>query len=73
MGVEFLIANDPEALRHALITNSANYRRPSSVRRVARPLGGAGLFLAAGDDWRRQRRLIAPAFTPARLLASENL
>ena len=34
MGAEFLIANDPEALRHVLIANSANYTRPSSVRRA---------------------------------------
>jgi cytochrome P450 len=65
MGLEFLIANDPEAVRHVLISNPTNYRSPTSVRRVARPLVGAGLFLADGDDWRRQRRLLAPAFTPA--------
>jgi cytochrome P450 len=28
-------------------------------------LGGAGLFLAEGADWRRQRRLLASPFTPA--------
>lgn len=65
MGVETLLANDPDAMRHVLISNSANYRRPHSVRRIARPLGGEGLFLAEGADWRRQRRLLAPTFTPA--------
>jgi len=33
------------------------------VRRVAIPLGGAGLFLAEGAEWRRQRKLLAPTFT----------
>jgi len=32
---------------------------------VARPILGTGLVLADGDDWRRQRRLLAAAFTPA--------
>jgi cytochrome P450 len=65
MGIETMLVNDPEAMRYVLTTNSANYQRPCSVRRVARPLGGAGLFLAEGVDWRRQRRLLAPTFTPA--------
>jgi len=65
MGREFLIANDPLAVRHVLITNPTNYRCPTAVRRVARPILGTGLVLADGDDWRRQRRLLAAAFTPA--------
>ena len=55
--------NDPEGVRHFLTVNAANYRRPSPVRRVAIPLGGAGLFLAEGAEWRRQRKLLAPTFT----------
>jgi cytochrome P450 len=65
MGIEFLIANDPIAVRHVLITNPTNYRCPTAVRRVARPILRTGLVLADGDDWRRRRRLLAPAFTPA--------
>jgi cytochrome P450 len=65
MGVETILVNDPEGVRHVLTTNAANYRRPYSVIRVARPLVGSGLFLAEGADWRRQRRLLAPTFTPA--------
>jgi len=66
-GIDTVLLNDPEVARHVLGGNSANYRRPVAVRRVARPLGGAGLFLAEGDAWRRQRRLLAPAFTPSRI------
>lgn len=64
-GVEAVLVNDPEGLRHVMVTNSENFRRPFAVRRVARPLGGNGLFLAEGAAWRRQRRLLAPQFTPA--------
>lgn len=65
LGIETVLLNDPDAARHVLGGNSANYRRPAAVRRVARPLGGAGLFLAEAGDWRRQRRLLAPTFTPS--------
>ncbi|HKN30887.1 MAG TPA: cytochrome P450 [Roseiarcus sp.] len=65
LGVETLLVSDPEGVRHVLTANAGNYRRPYSVTRVARPLVGSGLFLAEGADWRRQRRLLAPTFTPA--------
>ena len=65
LGIETLLVSDPEGVRHVLTTNAGNYRRPTSIPRVARPLIGSGLFLAEGADWRRQRRLLAPTFTPA--------
>ncbi len=64
MGLKTLLVNDPEGVRHVLTANAANYRRPPVITRFARPLGGAGLFLAEGADWRRQRRLLALTFTP---------
>jgi cytochrome P450 len=64
MGLKTLLVNDPEGVRHVMTANAANYRRPPVVTRFARPLGGSGLFLAEGADWRRQRRLLAPTFTP---------
>ncbi|MGO8913850.1 MAG: cytochrome P450 [Bradyrhizobium sp.] len=64
LGVTSVLVNDPEGVRHFLAVNAANYRRPSSVRRVAFPLGGSGLFLAEGVEWRRQRKLLAPSFAP---------
>ncbi len=65
LGVTFVVVNDPEGVRHFLAVNAANYRRPSSVRRIAVPLAGSGLFLAEGTEWRRQRKLMAPTFTPS--------
>ena len=67
LGLTALLVNDPAWLRHVMIANAANYRRPSAVRRVAVSVGGSGLFLAEGDAWRRQRRVLAPSFTPASL------
>jgi cytochrome P450 len=65
LGIETFVVNDPDGIRHVMTTNAANYRRPYAILRVAKPLVGSGLFLAEGANWRRQRRLLAPTFTPA--------
>jgi cytochrome P450 len=65
LGITTLVVSDPEGVRHFLTINAANYRRPSFVRRIGVPLGGSGLFLAEGAEWRRQRKLLAPTFTPS--------
>jgi len=65
MGIETILINDPEGVRHVLTANAANYRRPYSVTRSVRPIVGSGLFLAEGADWHRQHRLLAPTFAPA--------
>ena len=66
-GRDQLMLNAPEAIRHVLVTNAANYRRNSGARRVLAPLLGRGLFLAEGEAWRHQRRTIAPAMAPRTL------
>ena len=63
-GVESVLINDPAGVRHVLATNAAHYVRPPMLTRIMRPLAGQGLFLAEGGEWRRQRRLLSPAFTP---------
>jgi cytochrome P450 len=64
LGRKQLLLNDPDAIRHVLVTNAANYRRNLAARRVLAPILGDGLFLAEGDAWRHQRRTIAPAMAP---------
>jgi cytochrome P450 len=64
LGHRQIIFNRPAAIRHVLIENAGNYRRPAPTVRVLRPIFGQGLFLSTGEDWRRQRRTVAPAFAP---------
>lgn len=59
-----VFVNEPDAIRHVFVTNAANYERPVLARRLLRPLSGDGLLLAEDAAWRRQRRILAPAFTP---------
>lgn len=63
-GIETVLVNDPDGVRHMMSTHAANYVRPAMMARIMRPLIGHGLFLASGETWRRQRRLMAPVFTP---------
>lgn len=64
LGRAQLLLNDPAAIRHVLLTNHENYRRNEPTRRVLRPILGQGLFLAEGESWRHQRRVIAPSLAP---------
>jgi cytochrome P450 len=52
------------AVRHVFVDNVANYRKDALQMRVLRPGLGTGLLTAEGDDWRVQRRALAPLFTP---------
>lgn len=67
LGIKTVLVNDPDGIKHVLGTNRANYRRPIPLVRVAKPLGGNGLFLAEGEDWKRQRKLLSSTFTPAHI------
>ena len=66
-GLESLLVNDPDGVRHVLATAMDKYRRLVAADRILGPLGGEGVFLAAGSQWRRQRRMLAPLFTPAKV------
>lgn len=65
LGVDSMMVNDPAAIRQVLQTNMANYVRPLASVRPVKPLAGDGVLLSEGSEWRRQRRMLAPAFTPA--------
>ena len=58
------ILNQPDAIRHVLLTNYENYTRTPAGIRMLRPVLGDGLLIAEGHSWTFQRRTLAPAFTP---------
>ena len=64
LGIESVLINDPEGIRHVLATGAANYLRPILAVRAIRPLTGAGVLLSEGAQWRRQRKTLAPVFSP---------
>ncbi|MGO4572428.1 cytochrome P450 [Microvirga sp. 2TAF3] len=58
------VVNDPTVIRHVLLDNAANYRKDDLQLRILAPGLGRGLLTAEGDEWKLQRRTIAPLFTP---------
>ncbi|WP_454758794.1 cytochrome P450 [Caulobacter segnis] len=63
MGQPGLVVSDPAGVRYVL--TSPNFRRPVKVGRPLKPLVGEGLLLTEGETWKRQRKSLAPVFTPA--------
>jgi unspecific monooxygenase len=63
-GRQRVLMNAPGGIDRVLVSNAANYRRTPATIRILRPLVGQGLFLSEGEDWRLQRRSIAPALAP---------
>ena len=59
-----MVVNDPAIIRHVLVDNAANYRKDDLQLRILAPGLGRGLLTAEGDEWRLQRRTIAPLFNP---------
>ena len=64
LGRTRLLINAPDAIHRVLVENTANYCRTSATIRILRPIVGEGLLLSEGEDWRHQRRTIAPAMAP---------
>jgi cytochrome P450 len=64
-GIDGILINDPDGVRHVLAKAAQNYTRPVAFVRVFRPFAGKGLILAEGAEWRAQRRLLASVFAPA--------
>ncbi len=59
-----ILLNAPAAIHHVLVGNPSNYRRSPATIRILRPITGEGLLLSEGDDWKLQRRTVAPALAP---------
>jgi cytochrome P450 len=64
LNMQLHVVNDPEMIGHVLLDNHTNYVRPALSRQILTPVIGNGLLNADGDDWRKQRRLVAPTFSP---------
>ena len=54
------VVSDPQAVRRVLLENAANYRKDGFQRRMMSATLGNGLLLAEEEQWRVQRRTIAP-------------
>lgn len=60
-GTSVYAINTPEYAKHVLSDNWQNYVKGQAIKRIALLLG-SGLMVSEGEFWKRQRRMIQPAF-----------
>ncbi len=60
------MVNSPQLVRELLVTRHKSFRRPPWLVRPLAKIDGQGLVLSEGELWRRQRRLLQPAFSARR-------
>jgi cytochrome P450 len=68
LGVPACFVNRPEYIESVLVTQNSNFVKSKDYRAMRRVLGN-GLLLSEGEFWRRQRKLIQPAFHQGRIAA----
>jgi cytochrome P450 len=61
------LVNHPDLVRHVLADNAANYRKDTFINERFRVAVADGLLTSEGVVWRRDRRLMQPAFHRDRL------
>lgn len=63
----FVVFSNPEIIQELLRKRPDYFRRMKSIESVFAEISAGGVFSAEGELWRRQRRLILPAFQNSNL------
>jgi cytochrome P450 len=66
-GTGLYVLRHPDHLREVLVTRASSFRKTHSAFARLSLVLGDGLLTTDGDVWRRQRRMVQPAFSQARL------
>ncbi len=61
------LVNHPDFVRHVLVDNNRNYSKETHTNHMFHTLVAGGLLTSEGEVWRKQRRLMQPAFHHTRL------
>ncbi|MFN8373431.1 MAG: cytochrome P450 [Anaerolineae bacterium] len=61
------IANHPDYAHQIMVTDADKYYKDRTTKTVLKPVLGNGLFVSDSDFWKRQRKLVQPAFHSKRI------
>jgi len=61
-GARVFMLNHPDVVREVLVERASSFQKLEQFKKVFRVVFGNGLFFSEGNFWRRQRRLMQPAF-----------
>lgn len=61
------LCNDPALVNRVLVEEPDDFPKSNRIRAGLEPLLGNSVFVTNGEDWKRQRRIIDPAFEGGRL------
>lgn len=61
------LVNHPDFVRHVLVDNNRNYSKETHTNQAFNSVVAEGLLTSEGETWRKQRRMMQPAFHHTRL------
>ena len=61
------LINHPDYIRHVLVDNNRNYSKDTRSNQIFGKVIGEGLITTEGEIWRKQRRMMQPAFHHTRI------
>ncbi|MGH9737577.1 MAG: cytochrome P450 [Candidatus Acidiferrales bacterium] len=67
MNRERILLNHPDLIYQVLVLQHSKFHKSELTRRITGRMLGQGLLISEGDFWRRQRRLVQPAFHRGRV------
>lgn len=62
-----VVAYHPDQVQQVLAQTERGFTKDSIAFRNMTEMLGSGLLTSSGDEWRRQRRIVQPLFTPQRV------
>lgn len=67
--MHIFMVNEPATIREILIHHSQQMHRDPFVTKVFKRFMGNGVFIAEGETWKKQRKMVQPAFHAMRIRA----
>ena len=66
-GLDLYMVNEPALVKQVMDTQAEAFPKSNLLGEALKPLLGESIFTTSGDQWRKQRSMMDPAFAQARL------